>query len=172
MEIQTLKSKWWYRLLKVIYIIAIVIAVIIIGFFLWINKPVKTLDGYKSLITCNNGKSYAPNRNDIYPYGYGTELNYSDDKDARILCKYDTLNFYDHRNEQIEKNYTFNPVYYYEISYGSWIRNIILSFLGLWFLANLIKGIFFYIITGQWIAFKFRKKSNEISNSPTDSKNA
>jgi len=145
---EDLERKAWYRFLKVIYIVVIVIAILAIGGISWSTKPTKTLDGYNSSIVCNNGKSYAPSRNNIYPYSYETELNYSDDKDARILCKYDTLNFYSHSNEFIEKNYTFTPVYN-ELKYGSWIGYTILAFFILWLFAYLIKIGFFYIAIGE-----------------------
>ena len=145
---EDLGKKPWYRALKVISIVIIVIAVLAIGGISWSAKPTKTLDGYNSSIICNNGRSYAPSKNSIYPYSWETELNSSDDKDARILCQYDTLNFYSHSNEFIEKNYTFVPVYN-ELKYGPWIGYTILAFLILWLLAYLIKIGFFYIAIGE-----------------------
>ena len=143
-----MEKKAWYRALKVIYIVIIVIAVLAIGAISWSAKPTKTLDGYNSSIACNNGKSYAPSKNNIYPYSWESGLSSSDDKDARILCKYDTLNFYSHSTEYIEKNYTFIPVYD-DMKYGSWIGYTILAFFILWLVSYLIKIGFFYIAVGD-----------------------
>ena len=143
-----LEKKAWYRGLKVIYIVVIVVAVLAIGAISWLSKPTKTIDGYNSSIVCNNGKSYAPNKNSIYLYGWETELDSSNDKDARILCEYDTLNFYAHSNEFIPKNYTFSPVYE-DLKYGSWIGYSLLSFFVLWLFVYLIRIGFFYIAIGE-----------------------
>lgn len=143
-----LENKAWFRFVKVLYIVNIVIAIITIGGISWSAKPQKTLDGNLSSISCNNGKFYAPNRNSIYPYSWETDLSYSNDENARILCRYDTLNFYSHSNEAIEKNYTFIPIYN-DVKYGSWIGYIILAFCLLWLFTYLIKIGFFYIVIGE-----------------------
>ncbi len=142
-----LEKKAWYRALKVIYIIIIIIAVIITGIISWSSKPETNLDGNKSSIACDNGKSYTPNRNDIYIYG--KELSSYDDAHARILCKYDSINFYSsYYSGYIEKNYTFTPVYE-DTKYGSWLGYNILAFIILWFVAYIIKISFFYIAIGE-----------------------
>ena len=149
-----LEKKAWFRALKVLYIIVNVFVVLAIGAISWSAKPQKTIDGDKSTIVCTNGKSYAPNKNNIYIYSWETDLNYSDDKDARILCKYDTLNFYSHSSEFIEKNYTFIPVAN-DIEYGSWIGNSLIAYFILWLLAYLVKIGFFYIAIGGRPRWKY-----------------
>ena len=142
-----LEKKAWYRALKVIYIIFIVIAMLVIGTVSWSSKPEKSLDGEKSLISCNNGKSYAPSRNSIYPYG--EDLSSYDDEHARILCKYDSTNYYSsYFSGYIEKNYTFNPAYE-DMKYGSWVGYTILAFFILWLVSYLVKIGFFYIAIGE-----------------------
>lgn len=142
-----LEKKAWYRALKVIYIVIIVIAVLAIGAVSWSSKPEKSLDGEKSIIACNNGKSYAPSRNSIYLYG--EDLSFYDDEHARILCKYDSTSYYSsYFSGYIEKNYTFNPVYE-DMKYGSWIGYTILAFFILWLVSYLIKIGFFYIAIGE-----------------------
>jgi len=142
-----LEKKAWYRALKVIYIVIIVIAVLAIGAISWSTKPEKNLDGDKSSISCNNGKSYAPSRNSIYIYG--SDLSSSDDEHARILCEYDSTNYYSsYFSGYIQKNYTFVPVYE-DMKYGSWIGYTILAFFILWLVSYLIKIGFFYIAVGD-----------------------
>ena len=142
-----LEKKAWFRALKVVYLTLIVLAALFIGAVSWSGIPQKTIDGNLSSIACYNGKFYALNRNDIYPYGSGSDLDYTDDKHARILCKYDTLSFYSHP-EFIDKNYTFHPIYT-DVKYGSWIGYTILAFFILWLLASLLKMGFFYIALGE-----------------------
>lgn len=142
-----LEKKAWYRALKVIYIVIIVIAVLATGAISWSTKPVKSLDGDKSTIACNNGKSYAPGRNSIYLYG--SDLSSYDDEHARILCKYDSTNYYSsYFSGYIEKNYTFIPVYE-DMKYGSWIGYTLLAFFILWLISYLVKIGFFYIAVGD-----------------------
>ena len=143
-----LEKKTWYRALKVLYVGGIVIVVFGIAIISWSQRPLKLLDGYNSLIICDTGKSYVPEKNNINLYNWQTDLSYSNDEDARILCKYDTTNFYYHSSEFISKNYTFTPVYE-KVEYNSWIGYTISAFFIFWILNYLIKIIFFYILLGD-----------------------
>lgn len=148
LSINDLEKKAWYRAFKIIYIIIILIAVLIVCAASWSTRPKPTLDEYNSLIVCDNGKSYRPIQNDIYIYGYDTELSYYNDKDARVLCKYDTLNFSAYSDEVIAKNYTFSPVYN-EAKYGSWFGQTLLALFVVWLFSYLVKACFLYIVIGQ-----------------------
>lgn len=140
-----LEKKAWFRGIKVLYIVAIGIAILAIGGASLSSKPTRNLDGEKSSIACNNGKFYAPAKNSIWVIG--ENLDSTDDEHARILCKYDTLAFYSH-SEYIEKNYTFNPAYK-DSEYGSWMGYTVLAFFILWVLSYLVKIGFFYIAIGE-----------------------
>lgn len=142
-----LEGRPWYRALKVVYILLIVLAVLITGAISWSLKPVQTIDGEKSSIVCDSGKSYSPSKNSIYIYSWEDELGTSNDRDARILCKYDTLNFYTHQNEAIQKNYKFIVVYE-EMHTDSWFGYSILAFFIVWLVSYLIKTAFLYIAVG------------------------
>lgn len=154
---EKLEKMAWYRAIKVVYIVIVTIAIIAITGISWDAKPEKIIDGYNSSINCSNGKSYAPSKNQIYIYNYETELIDLDDRDAKILCKYDTLDFYKYSDELIEKNYTFTPVYN-DDDYDSWFGYILLSFTILWAVSYLIKIGFFYIAIGEKPRFKILKK--------------
>lgn len=140
-----LEKKAWFRGLKVVYIVAIGIAILAIGAASLSSKPEKRIDGEKSSIACSNGKFYAPAKNSIWIIG--ENLDSTDDEHARILCKYDTLNFYSHSDEFIQKNYTFTPVYNGQ-DYLSWIGYTLLAYFVLWVLAKLVKIGFLYIAIG------------------------
>lgn len=143
-----LEKKAWYRAMKVIYFVVIIIAVFAISVISWSAKPTKKLDGYNSSIVCSTGKAYAPGKNSIYLYSWEDDLSSSDDKDARILCKYDTLNFRPFSSEVIEKNYTFIPVYE-SMKYGAWVGYTILALFILWLVSYLVKIGFLYIVVGE-----------------------
>lgn len=144
-----LEKKAWFRTLKVFYILFILVVLGIIIAVSISSIPRKTLNGETSSISCDNGKSYAPSKNQIYVYGSQKELDSYDDEKARILCKYDTLNFYAHTNEFIGKNYQFRPIYNKPEGVGSWLGYTGLAFLIAIVVFTLIKMIFFYIAIGE-----------------------
>jgi len=149
-----LEKRAWFRALKVVYIIVIVITVLAAGAISWSEKPQKTIDVDKSTIACNNGKLYVPNKNKIDLYGWNTDLSYSEDRDARILCKYDSLDFYNHLGETIEKNYTFMPIFN-DVKYGAWIGYSLVVYLILGLIFYLVRAGFFYIAVGEKPNWKF-----------------
>ena len=143
-----LEHKPWYRFLKVLYLVIFILSFLSVVGIAWSEKPRRTIDGELSSIACDNGKYYAPSKNSIWIIG--DSLDYTDDNHARILCKYDTLDFYSYRysNEFIAKNYTLKPVYT-KTDYGSWLAY---SFLGLaivWLVLRIIKSAFFYVAVGS-----------------------
>jgi hypothetical protein len=143
-----LEHRAWYRFLKVIYLLALTLSFVSIIGLAWVVKPERTLDGELSTIACDNGKLYAPAKNNIWTYG--DTLDSTDDKHARILCKYDTLDFYNYRysNEFIAKNYTFKPVYN-EGDYGTWFLYVLVALTVTWLIFKVIKIAFFYIAIGN-----------------------
>ncbi len=143
-----LEHKAWYRFLKVAYLLAFGIVLIFVVGLAWEEKPERTLDGELSSIACDNGKFYAPSKNSIWVIG--DSLDSTDDKHARILCKYDSLDFYNYRysNEFIAKNYTFKPVYD-EADYGTWFFYVLIALVIIWLIFKAIKLAFFYIAVGS-----------------------
>ena len=137
------EEKWWYRLLKVAYILLYVGSIGIVCIVAFSTMPHRTLDGNLSTIQCNNGKSYAPAENSIYVYG--DSLSSYDDKNARILCAYDRTNYYSY-TAPAYKNYTFVPSYN-EADYGSWYFYSLLALFITWTILKLIRlGV-------QYVAF-------------------
>jgi hypothetical protein len=142
-----LEKKAWYRAVKVIYIGLLALVIFIILFVSFETMPERKIDGDKSTISCYNGKSYSAERNSIYLYGNISELSYSDDEHARILCEYNTTSYYSNYG-YISKNYTFLPAYS-EPDYGSWFWYVFLSFLILWVVNTLIRISLYYIALGK-----------------------
>lgn len=139
------EAKWWYRLLKVVYIILYVGSIGLVCIIAFSGMPQRSLNGDLSIIQCNNGKNYAPAKNSIYIYS--DSLSYSDDQDARILCAYDTTNYYStYLTAPSYKNYTFVPSYN-EVGYGSWFFYSVLALLIDWLVLKLVR------VGVQYVAF-------------------
>jgi len=139
------EEKWWYRLMKVIYIILYVGSIAIVCGVAFSEMPRRSLDGDLSLIRCNNGKNYAPAKNSIDIYG--DTLSTYDDQRARILCAYDTTSYYS-RTAPSYKNYAFAPAYN-KVDYGSWFLYSLLSLIITWAVLKLIRLSVRYIAFGS-----------------------
>lgn len=149
------EGKWWYRLLKVAYILSYVFSIGLVLIISYSAMPQRTLDGNLSLIKCNNGTNYAPEKNSIYLYG--DSLSSYQDENARILCAYDTTNYYRYTAPSY-KNYTFAP-YYIEPDYSSWFFYSLLALLITWSVLKLIRLGVQYIAFGhspRWVK-EFKK---------------
>ncbi len=101
MEYETLKSKWWYRLLKVIYIIVYIFVSLCVVWIAWDSRP--------QTYTLPNLMTYEP---ELYSRG----------------------------------------------NWGNVIQVLAIGLPIIYIIFEIIKGIFFYISTGKWLAFKFRLK--------------
>lgn len=144
---EDLEKKPWYRALKVFYIVTIIAIIFIIGAVSISSIPTKKLDGDLSIIKCNSGKTYAPSKNSIYVYG--KDFSSYDDEHARILCQYDSTNYYSvYYSGYIAKNYTLLPVYQ-EVKYGEWAGYTLLAFFIAWVVLKGLKIGFFYIVIGE-----------------------
>jgi predicted nucleic acid-binding Zn ribbon protein len=147
--------KAWYRFLKVVYVLLFIVSVGFVCIVAFTTIPQRTLDGNLSMIKCENGKSYAPAKNSIYVYG--DSLSYYDDQDARILCEYDSTNYYSLTAASYQ-NYTFAPAYI-EPDYSSWFFYTALALLIVWTILKLIRiGVQYVVLGGKphW-AQEFKK---------------
>jgi predicted nucleic acid-binding Zn ribbon protein len=141
-----LEQKAWYRAFKIVYILAVIIVLVIISIIAWSAKPERTIDGYKSTITCDNGASYAPSKNGIYIYG--DTLTLSEESNIKVLCAYNSTDYYSHNGYLIGKNYTFNTVYE-DTNSGSWFLYSVLAYLIALLVFKLIRISFFYIAIAE-----------------------
>jgi hypothetical protein len=66
--ISHLNGKAWYRLVKVVFFLALLIALGIFNLIAFSSKPYTTTDEYNSKIVCNNGKDYIAGNNGIDIY--------------------------------------------------------------------------------------------------------
>lgn len=148
--IETHDERWWYRFLKVVYIVTFT-AVIGGGLAVaYSEMPHKWIDSSSSTIHCDNGKIYELSRNGLY--AFGSDLDVGTDKDARILCEHDTLNFYLYSNVHISKNYEFIP-HYVDADYTSWFWESLMWLALAWVILKLVRIGVHYVAFGnkpQW----------------------
>lgn len=139
-----LSEKWWWRALKVAYILVWLAAFSLIGIIAFTNRPQTTQDSNEVIIKCESGKSY---RHTLANYFFGREPNWSKEEVEQLkrLCAYgdnDTLD----SPAIAENNFTYELAYN---NYGSW--ESVLKVLGLGILISLfiiegVKSIVLYIL--------------------------
>lgn len=141
------ENKAWFRLIKVLYIVLSLMTSFFLVAITFDYMPRKQIDKDLTTIKCDNGKTYSLDKNNISVSGaalYGFE-----DAHAKILCKYDTIDFINLRYAGfIEKNYTLKPVYI-SPNYDNWFFISIIAFVIAWLVLKFIKIIGLYIIMGD-----------------------
>jgi hypothetical protein len=84
------KTKWWQRLLKVVYVSIYVVAVFSATWLLYdAHKPTEVVDKYKSYVKCVKEKEvyYFYNNANLYTYSWTpNELSLSGQQVAQVLC--------------------------------------------------------------------------------------
>jgi hypothetical protein len=143
--IKDLNSKWWYRLLKVFYVMALLIAVSVALFEL-VDSAKPSYDGNLSYIQCDNGKVFILNEWGLLLVGDRLS-SYQSDR-ASQLCtsvtidgELDTSNQSNSVYEIVVKYHDFN---WFSVSIYSLIViiNLVLTF-------EVARRIFYYIILGS-----------------------
>ncbi len=150
-----LESKIWYRLIKVVYIVLLVLSFFIVVVIAYSYHPISSTytDGTKTLIVCDNGKSV---RN---KYRYITNYNDISDKDdieLKSICKFgesDTTALEHQKKGELPmtKNYRMD-FYQTTNNYGSWIEVLIILVMGIpivYTIFEVIKRVFLYIAIGK-----------------------
>lgn len=141
-----LEGRAWFRFLKVIYIVGIVISILVVGVFAWSLKPTQVVDYDKSYFKCNNDPDniYLLGKNNIY-LNYSDVLYDTDDRRTKSTCRNDkTIDFIPD-----EKNYTLTIAHKNSYSYKSWLGYTALAFFGVWLFFKLVSTAFFYIAVGK-----------------------
>lgn len=153
--ISELNNKWWYRLIKVIYLAILLVAFIgyPIGIFFSYGPE---YDNDKSYIKCANGKDFILSKNGIY---LNSDYMYSSDKDkAESLCFDGTVNF---TKDEFGKTHlritskTENSGKYELVNLytgRNWIATVgfsLLSMFGVSLAFETMRRIFYYVILGS-----------------------
>lgn len=151
-------SSAWFRFLKVIYLVVYVVAFLATIAISIEGMPERMVDNDLSAIKCDNGKTYSLEKNNLNIY-YSDTLSDYVDKNARILCRYDTVDYYKYSGQTIDKNYVFYPVYI-EPHFFPWFAWSMGAVLSVWILLKLIKLGVLYIALGEspkWSEEFFKK---------------
>lgn len=72
MEIKDLESKIWFRFLKVVFVFAYILTLVVVLVFAYDSKPYTIIDNYNSVIVCDNGTRYKAGDNNINAEGART----------------------------------------------------------------------------------------------------
>ncbi len=154
-NIQWLNEKWWYRLIKVIYIILFSCVLIIstVGLFIESNPKI---DNDKSFIQCANGKKFILSQNDLRLY---SEFMYSTDKEkAETLCfdgstelkKSGERGIYIPVSERSEMSGKYELITKNtERNWPLLIGIILVVWVIIYFVFELLRRIFYYILLGK-----------------------
>ncbi len=154
MDIHILKSKWYYRFLKVVYIVIFVFFLITPATAAFIdNLDIQVFNPNESFIVCDEvDKKFIAT-------DYSIESNYissSVDKKIKHDCRTAAIASSDNKYFAYGYGgaYTFHPSYYIEnnflIAGGFALLSIICALVSF----ELIKRIFFYIVTGNFLHIK------------------
>lgn len=161
--IKTLNEKWWYRLLKVIYIVLLIMFVfsaITLSFSSY--SPKKIYDNEKSFIVCDDGREFSLEENNVY-LGISGRISTSDDKKFNSWCldgSEEKVENVDGRIARLKKSLATNKVekeknYIFFSSYkiiGDWnnvMLSIFFSMLTIFAVFELFRRIFYYVILGK-----------------------
>ena len=161
-----LESKFWYRILKVLFFLALAFSFVVVLVIAYGIKPYKSFSNERSYIHCTGGinkdENFLLQKNRFYLFS--TYMSSTDQVDARKLCDYDRINITSdllYPDKGIP-NYTLVPLY---DTIGSWDNAFYVVLIGscvvlvvFW----LIRATFFYIATGKFDTYPIhRRKRND-----------
>ena len=140
--IKDLNKKWWYRLVKVIYLLFIVI--LFLGVSSLSIKEKKVVDNKKSHIQCDNGAIIY--RNNLVDSGLldserlnlvGKDLK----KTFSSLCR--------EKGDSLIGEYKLKIIYIWKTQWGKTILNIFLIAIAFIISNEIIRRIFYYVVFGK-----------------------
>jgi len=169
-----LEQKFLFRLIKVLYILALFLGIAFFGIIGWQQIPTKYVDISKSYVSCPNGKQYLMSAFSIYSQYY---INPKDDLAIKRACvdnvvqirnkttgetkeiNVSDLSLYGIDESTKLADIKYNTVYVESIS-GSWTSAILwwgLGYLGIYIVLNIIRETLNYIFFGRvfqldWLA--------------------
>ncbi len=143
------------RFLNVCYVLSYIILGLAIFFYGWNYRPQQQVDSPKSIINCNNGKSYIntlPGGGEFISYIDGSLLK-SDDARLRWFCysgniinDIDIYQYEDNIFSKVsEKNYSITLKYHTEGSWNEVIKSWSIGFLVIFFVIEILFFIIRYI---------------------------
>lgn len=144
-----LEGKWWYRLLKVVYILFFVTSVLVSGVIIKDALPHDSyyIDADKTTIKCDSKAVFTLRQASVTD----TVLDEKDVYQINEMCLTGSLPSGSFTPfDMPEKLFVVSEVY---LKYGSWTNGgEALLFSGATILAAfwLVRGVFFYVVCGKW----------------------
>lgn len=163
------EDKFLYRLNKVLYIFSLVIAIIIVGFVGWENKPHDgVIDQEKSFVLCKNEKKYYLKSLTNSFENYGGYVPADAKQEATEICAYGKrLSTLDSYAVKIPTTQNYSLQIYRETNGSWWLAGAwwILGTIGVYSLLSFIREITNYLFVGKpfdwmWLVYlKFALES-------------
>lgn len=152
--IAKLNEKIWYRLLKVIYILALLFVIIFFVADAFESKPKKVFDGYNTTINCEGGTAYKAGENDIFFISATDSGKQNQLKELCMSGKFPDMNFeiFKKTSERLDGNpinYTIDYAYKDVGSWGIVIGNALSGIFVMIIVFEIIRRIFYYIVLGK-----------------------
>jgi len=158
------EEKFLFRLVKVVYVLALLVSIFLVAVEGWYSRPISYVDDDKSTLSCDNGRRYTLSSVRIYIYSTteGGTLDASDDRHAKVICAYgivdDSITRY---NLPSTNNYKVNYVYSVRGSWQSALLWWIGGFLGVYIVLNLMREALNYIFVGRPFQLDWLRKNRK-----------
>ena len=177
----SLEEMFLFRLIKVIYSLALIAGIFLVAVFGWYSKPEKYTTTENSFITCSDGKKYSLSTVSVYPLSSEKKLDTYDTERASEFCTknigyevfsksknetqtitYSQLPFYGLSSSQYTDagKFTYNLIPAEHVR-GSWQTALLWwigGFLGVYVVLNLTKETLIYIFFGRSFQWDWLKK--------------
>jgi len=173
MKILDLENKWFYRLVKVMYIFFLAIGLVGVLCIGWSSKPYQLVDNKRSFLTCPDGTKHTFQSFDLYFYSkekfsdYDVEkaigtCNKKHLKKGEAVTDLTLIKFLDADKHWEENNRDPYPTHWIYKTEGSWIEATEWGLLGsivTFLILTVIKQSLLYIVYGKKFTLGCRKKS-------------
>lgn len=168
MTLESLNTKWWYRLLKVCYVLGfVVVCIVLIAIFFDISSSRKVVDADRTLIVCNYG-----NKKTLTATEAGVVLSIADYDtgqlsdplrvELRAACQISQEEVQQTLSEIFKGNHPpalFDVMPAYKTAGGIWFllsRSLILC-LGTLLFFEIVRRVFYYVFLGSIFPKKLAK---------------
>lgn len=153
------ETRMWFRLSKVVYYLFLFLVILFVCVYAYSVRPTSSsyTDSNKTIIKCNNGKTYNAKENGFFLVYY-SDVDTGADKILKILCEYGISIIKDITKANQFKNKIPQSVNY-QIEfvettniYGSWEEVLLVLLVGIpvtIVVFEIVKRLFLYITIGK-----------------------
>lgn len=174
-KISELNHKWWYRLLKVVYVFSFLFSFIIPIILFTNNKPYLNVYDSRYALNCDDGRTRGDfdtsDLNDSFTdfdyFPYNPNKHNELTRMAKMACEYketgdDLEAIYSNTLSFVPDIKNYEIVRIKDVYIGSWFSAIgyfLIGVIGILIIFNLIRSIFLYVVLGTnfWKVLTWRK---------------